>query len=123
MRVGSESALRFDVPTLRLHLFGAVVSMHEFFAVLLLVLSLAFFFIWLTVAFGRIWCGWLCPQTVFVDLTGSEGRGRAPPPVALALIHSSLRSHAEGETNARATGGGARRGGLVGGGAVWLGAS
>lgn len=69
LQVGGESALRFDVPTLRLHLFGAVIRMDEFFTVLLLALALAFLFIWLTVVYGRIWCGWLCPQAVLVDLT------------------------------------------------------
>ena len=34
VRIRGESALRFDVPTLRLHVFGAVLWMDELFVVL-----------------------------------------------------------------------------------------
>lgn len=82
------------MPTLRLHFFGAVVRVDEFFVVLLGVLFLAFFFIWITIAFGRIWCGWLCPQTLLVDLTGPEGRGgrqkRGPAVQVRILVVSVL---------------------------------
>ena len=69
LRIRGESALRFDVPTLRLHAFGATVWMDEFFVVLAGSLFLLFAFLLLTVLFGRLWCGWACPQTALVDLT------------------------------------------------------
>jgi cytochrome c oxidase accessory protein FixG len=69
VRVNGESALRFDVPTLRLLFFGTVVWMEDFFLVLVAVLALTFLTLFITTAFGRIWCGWLCPQTVLIDLT------------------------------------------------------
>lgn len=75
LRVNGQSAFRFDVPTLRLFFFGTVVWMEDFFLILVLVLALTFLTLFLTTAFGRIWCGWLCPQTVLVDLTPFlEGR-------------------------------------------------
>ncbi len=65
--VNGESALRFDIPTLKLHLFGSVIWMREFY----LVLAAALFFLLLigfvTIILGRVWCGWLCPQTVLLD--------------------------------------------------------
>ena len=69
VRVNGESALRFDVPTLRLLFFGTAVWMEDFFIILIAVLALTFLTLFITTAFGRIWCGWLCPQTVLVDLT------------------------------------------------------
>jgi polyferredoxin len=69
VRVGGESALRFDVPTLRLHVFGAALAMNEFFVLLPATLLVASLFLLVTVAFGRVWCGWSCPQTVLSDLT------------------------------------------------------
>jgi cytochrome c oxidase accessory protein FixG len=69
LRVGGESALRFDVPTLTLHVFGAALAMDEFFVLLPVTVLVAFLFLLVTVAFGRVWCGWSCPQTVFGDLT------------------------------------------------------
>jgi len=81
VRINGESAFRFDVPTLRLFFFGSVIWMEDFFIVLIAVLACTFLILFLTTAFGRIWCGWLCPQTVLVDLTprlnrdGIRGRG------------------------------------------------
>lgn len=69
VRVGGESALRFDVPSLTLHAFGAALAINEFFVLLPATIFLAFLFLAVTVAFGRVWCGWSCPQTVLGDLT------------------------------------------------------
>jgi cytochrome c oxidase accessory protein FixG len=77
LRVRGESALRFDVPTLRLHAFGAVIWMDELLVVLALSFFLLFAFLLLTVLFGRLWCGWACPQTALVDLSGFLQRARA----------------------------------------------
>ena len=67
VRVGGESALRFDVPSLTLHAFGARVLIDELFLVLAATLAATFAFAFVTVAWGRVWCGWACPQTVFVE--------------------------------------------------------
>jgi polyferredoxin len=73
LRIHGESALRFDVPTLRLYLFGKIIWMQEFFVVLLSLLTLALLFIFITNLLGRIWCGWLCPQTVLLDISRISG--------------------------------------------------
>lgn len=49
-------------------LFGQVFWPQDFF---LLALTLVTFFVVITlftVAFGRIWCGWMCPQTLFMEM-------------------------------------------------------
>jgi cytochrome c oxidase accessory protein FixG len=71
VRIRGESALRFDVPTLRLHVLGATLWMDEFFVLLLGILSASFVFLLVTFLWGRVWCGWSCPQTVLADLTAS----------------------------------------------------
>jgi cytochrome c oxidase accessory protein FixG len=76
LRIGGESAFRFDIPTLRLHFFGAVIWMNEFFIVLVAILFLTFLFIWVTLVFGRVWCGWLCPQLILTGMTASRNRLR-----------------------------------------------
>lgn len=79
LRIKGESALRFDVPSLRLHFFGASIWMDEFFIVLVALIFFTFLIAFVTLVFGRIWCGWLCPQTVLVDFTRfldrAPGRG------------------------------------------------
>ncbi|MBI5189170.1 MAG: 4Fe-4S binding protein [Nitrospirae bacterium] len=68
VRLGGESALRFDVPTFRLFFFGATLAAGEYF--ILLVGSLLFLLgvITVTLVFGRVWCGWLCPQTALMEI-------------------------------------------------------
>lgn len=70
LKIGGESALRFDIPTLRLHFFGTSLWMEEFFIVLAATIFLTLLIVFITLVFGRVWCGWLCPQTVLVDYTG-----------------------------------------------------
>jgi polyferredoxin len=50
----------------------------EFFLVLAAVLFLAFLLLWVTVVYGRIWCGWLCPQMLLTDLTTRRSRTGLP---------------------------------------------
>jgi cytochrome c oxidase accessory protein FixG len=82
LRVRGESALRLDVPSGRLHAFGAALAVDEAFVVLAATLLVAALFLLATVALGRAWCGWGCPQTVLGDLTllvePSPGARRRP---------------------------------------------
>ncbi len=79
LKIKGESALRFDVPSLELHFFGMNLWMEEFFIVLVALIFLSLLVILVTLLLGRIWCGWLCPQTVIADFTSfvdkSAGKG------------------------------------------------
>jgi cytochrome c oxidase accessory protein FixG len=90
LRVNGESALRFDVRTLTLHLFGAAIWVDELFVVLALALFLAFAFLLVTLVFGRVWCGWACPQTALVDLTGFLERARRKGSVRYAAALAAV---------------------------------
>lgn len=92
VRIGGESALRFDIPTLRLHLFGTILWMDEFFIVLIAVFFVTFLVIFITQLFGRIWCGWLCPQTVIIDMTGflDRAQGKSLPQKTAAYFLTLL---------------------------------
>ena len=78
LRIRGRSAARFDLPTLSLHFFGAVVPIDEFYLVLLGALFLVALTLWVTVVFGRLWCGWLCPQTV-IGVIGEWIASALPP--------------------------------------------
>lgn len=69
VRIDGESALRFDVPSLKLYFFGSVIWISE--AYFFLLVSLLFFIgvMLFTMLYGRIWCGWACPQTVLSDFS------------------------------------------------------
>jgi cytochrome c oxidase accessory protein FixG len=91
LRVGGQSALRLDIPTLKLYFFGSVIWVDELFIVLAALLFLAFLLIWTTLVFGRIWCGWLCPQSVLIEIsTVIAGKRRSRPIFITASLAISI---------------------------------
>ncbi len=78
--VNGESALRFDISGLKLHFFGTVLWINEFHLVLAGFVFLVLLFAAVTVVFGKVWCGWLCPQTVLLELAGWMSAGVSPKP-------------------------------------------
>lgn len=69
LEIDGESALRFDIPGGKLLFFGTTLWLSEFHLVLLATLAVLLFALAFTVVFGRVWCGWLCPQTVLPELS------------------------------------------------------
>jgi cytochrome c oxidase accessory protein FixG len=49
-------------------IFGQAFWPQDFFLLALTLVTLFVFVILFTVVFGRIWCGWVCPQTVFMEM-------------------------------------------------------
>jgi len=49
-------------------LFGVLFWSHDNYLLAVLMLTFIVFVILFTVAFGRLFCGWICPQTVFLEL-------------------------------------------------------
>jgi polyferredoxin len=46
-----------------------VVWIKEFYLVLVFIILLLLLIVYITTIFGRVWCGWLCPQTVLLDFS------------------------------------------------------
>lgn len=63
-----NSLIRFDIPTLKLLLFGQIVSFDNFFTLSLFIILIVFLTILVTQIFGRVWCGWICPQSICSDI-------------------------------------------------------
>jgi cytochrome c oxidase accessory protein FixG len=68
VKAGGESLIRLDAASRTLFFFGASLRIEEFHLFLLAVLVLLFIFLFVTMVFGRVWCGWFCPQTTITDL-------------------------------------------------------
>ncbi len=66
--IDRHSLLRLDFPSLTLWLAGKGIPIQKLSLFLPFSLALVFFFLLVTLAFGRAWCGWGCPQTTLVDL-------------------------------------------------------
>jgi polyferredoxin len=90
--LGGNPFLRMDISLRTLFLAGVPVRVDQFYLVLLSTLFIVVSFLLLTVVLGRVWCGWLCPQTVFndlVDLIGDRFRKRVSPRVSRLIEHAS----------------------------------
>ncbi len=65
--IAGHPAIRFDIPARRAYFFGlqlfATDGFYGLFAFGLLIFSVFLF----TAVAGRVWCGWACPQTVFLE--------------------------------------------------------
>ena len=55
--------LSFDYK--ELHLLGVKFSVQELYLMPFLVMFMFIGLFFITGSFGRIWCGWGCPQTIF----------------------------------------------------------
>ncbi|HVS96891.1 MAG TPA: cytochrome c oxidase accessory protein CcoG [Puia sp.] len=58
----------FNVPAARFILFGKVFWPQDFFIFGLAMVTFIIFVILFTAAFGRLFCGWVCPQTIFMEM-------------------------------------------------------
>lgn len=67
IQVGGHPLLRLDLPGRHLFAFGAVFTASDTVLLLLIGLFLAFALFFFTSLFGRLWCGYGCPQTVLLD--------------------------------------------------------
>ena len=65
--VGGHPMIQLDVLHRRFYLFGSTFNAQDFWMVLLLALSFTFGLLLITAWKGRVWCGWACPQTVFLE--------------------------------------------------------
>ena len=65
--VGGHPAVFLDVLGRRFHLFGLTFAVQDFWMAFFLITGLGFSLFFVTALFGRIWCGWACPQTVFLE--------------------------------------------------------
>ncbi len=68
IKFGGEPILLFNILERRFILFGLLFSPHDFPLFLLAMLTFIVFIILFTVVFGRLFCGWVCPQTVFMEM-------------------------------------------------------
>jgi len=67
VRIGGRPALLVDLISREIVAFGAVFRPSDGFVLMLLGLTIVFSVFLFTALFGRVWCGWACPQTVYLE--------------------------------------------------------
>ncbi|MBI4819356.1 MAG: cytochrome c oxidase accessory protein CcoG [Deltaproteobacteria bacterium] len=67
LRVAGRPVMLIDLPRRELTLFGSTFIPTDTLLLGLLLLTIFVGIFWVTAMFGRVWCGWACPQTVYME--------------------------------------------------------
>lgn len=68
IKVNGYPFLLFNVLERRFVIFGQPFWPQDFHVFVFLTLTALVFIVLFTVVFGRVWCGWACPQTIFMEM-------------------------------------------------------
>ncbi|WP_187261856.1 cytochrome c oxidase accessory protein CcoG [Pontibacter beigongshangensis] len=68
IKINGLPLLMLNVVERKFVIFGVLFWPQDFFILVLAFLALTVFIILFTVVYGRIFCGWVCPQTIFLEM-------------------------------------------------------
>lgn len=68
LTIGGEPVLLFDVLERKFVIFGQVFWPQDLHIFALGMIVMIIFITLFTVVFGRLFCGWICPQTIFMEM-------------------------------------------------------
>lgn len=68
MKINGEPLVLFNIIERNFIIFGLHFVPQDFYLFAIAMLILLVFIILFTVVFGRLFCGWICPQTIFMEL-------------------------------------------------------
>jgi len=88
MKINGKPAILLDIVHRKFHLFGQTFLPTDTILLALLLVGLVLGVFLVSALLGRIWCGWACPQTVYLEFvfrpierlfSGRRGVGGKPP--------------------------------------------
>jgi cytochrome c oxidase accessory protein FixG len=68
IKIKGNQFLLFNIIERKFHIFGFPFWPQDFHLLVISILVSVVFIILFTVVFGRIFCGWMCPQTIFMEM-------------------------------------------------------
>lgn len=68
VEIEGRPLFQFNIPEAKFILFGKIFWPQDFFIFGITMITFVFFIILFTAAFGRLFCGWACPQTNFMEM-------------------------------------------------------
>jgi len=67
LRIGERPVLMFDLPNRHFYLLGLTFNAQDFWLAFFFITGIGFGLFVVAGLFGRVWCGFACPQTVFLE--------------------------------------------------------
>ncbi len=67
IKINGHPAVFLDVAERRFYLVGLTFAPQDLWLMFFLITGLGFTLFFVTALLGRIWCGWACPQTIFLE--------------------------------------------------------
>lgn len=67
IQIGGYPAVFLDTNAMRFHFMGLTFASQDLWLAFFLISGLGFGLFYVTALLGRVWCGWSCPQTVFLE--------------------------------------------------------
>lgn len=67
VKIGGYPAMFLDVAERRFHFFGWILAAQDIWLLFFLLTGVGFSLFFITALLGRVWCGWACPHTVFLE--------------------------------------------------------
>ena len=68
IKINGNQLFLFNVLERKFSIFGFVFWPQDFYIMVIALIICVIFVALFTVAFGRIFCGWICPQTIFMEM-------------------------------------------------------
>ena len=68
IKVNNHPFFLFNIIDRKFIIFGLTFGPHDFYLFVIATIAFVVFIILFTVIFGRVFCGWICPQTVLMEM-------------------------------------------------------
>lgn len=68
LKLSGQPLILLDIFNRHFIIFGLVFQPHDLHLFVLMILTLVVFILQFTAIFGRLFCGWICPQTIFMEM-------------------------------------------------------
>lgn len=68
IKINGRPFLQFNIPDTKFIIFGKIFWPQDFFIFGLGMVTFIVAIVLFTAAFGRLFCGWVCPQTIFMEM-------------------------------------------------------
>ena len=68
IKMNGRPLFLFNIPEAKFIIFGKIFWPQDFFIFGLTMVTFIIFIVLFTAAFGRLFCGWVCPQTIFMEM-------------------------------------------------------